>query len=72
MDSATSQGNPDPQRIQTFADREGFTLTELVIEKEKLKMRIEEQMLARDQETKGEEILRRWQQCIEAIAKRLS
>lgn len=52
MQALAAQENPDPKRLQSLADHQGATFSELVMEKEKLMMQFEKQVLKPDQRAK--------------------
>lgn len=54
LQSLTAQENPDPKRLQSIADLQGATFSELVMEKEKLMMQFKSQVLKPKQRAKVE------------------
>ena len=72
IESVTSQDHPDPDKIQSIADRQGKTVSELLLEKEKLKMQIESQVLTPDQRAKADRFEKHVDDRIAAIAHLLS
>lgn len=52
MQSLAAQENPDPKRLQSLADLQGATFSELVMEKEKLMMQFQKQVLKPNQRAK--------------------
>jgi Spy/CpxP family protein refolding chaperone len=52
MQSLAAQVNPDPKRLQSIADQQGSTFSELLMEKEKLMMQFETQVLKPHQRAK--------------------
>jgi hypothetical protein len=72
IESVTSQGHPDPDKIQAMADHQGKILSELLLEKEILKMQIESRVLTADQLAKADHFEKHVDDRIDAIAHRLS
>jgi Spy/CpxP family protein refolding chaperone len=54
MQSLGAQEHADPGRLQSAADQQGATFSELLMEKEKLMMQFETQVLKPDQRAKVE------------------
>lgn len=52
MQSLAAQENVDPKRLQSLADQQGATFSELVMEKEKLMMQFQTQVLKPNQRVK--------------------
>lgn len=72
MQSLTAQGHPDPAKLQSVADLQGATLAALLVEKEKLKLQIENNVLTPDQRAKAEAFEKHMDEHIDRLADRLS
>ena len=70
MESITRRGNFDQGKIQAIADRQGATVAQLLIQKQKLQSQIYT-VLTPAQRTKADELEKRWDSRIDWIANRL-
>ncbi len=70
MESITGRGNFDQGKVQTIADRQGATVAQLLMQKQKLQSQIYG-VLTPAQRTKADEIEKRWDNRIDWIANRL-
>ena len=71
MDTATVQGNLDESKVREIADRQGATITKLLIEKERLKSRIYTTVLNPEQRTKADALQERWHSRLDRSADRI-
>src|ERR1700742_4405884 len=67
MDTATVQGNLDESKVREITDRQGATITKLLIEKERLKSRIYTTVLNPEQRTKADALQERWHSRLDRI-----
>jgi Spy/CpxP family protein refolding chaperone len=68
MDAATSQGNLDESKVQEIADRQGETVSKLLVERERLKSKIYANVLTPEQRTKADKLQARWHSRLDRIA----
>lgn len=71
MDAATAQGNRDESRVQEIADRQGATVSKLLVERERIKSKIYTSVLTPEQRTKADELQARWHSRLDRIADKL-
>lgn len=71
MDAATTQGNLDESKVQEIADRQGTTVSKLLVERERLKAKIYTNVLTPEQRTKADELQARWHSRLDRIADKL-
>ena len=73
MDALTFQeGAADEGKIQDITTRQGATLAKLLAEKEKIAGKIYSQVLNPAQQTKADELRKRWSSRLEHVADRIS
>jgi Spy/CpxP family protein refolding chaperone len=70
MESITGRGNFDQAKAQAIADRQGATVAQLLMQKQKLQSQIYT-VLTPAQRTKADELEKRWDSRIDWIANRL-
>jgi Spy/CpxP family protein refolding chaperone len=71
MDVATAHGVLDEGKVQEIAGRQGATIAQLLVEKEKLRSQIYTTVLNPDQRMKADKLEERWHSRLDQMASRL-
>ena len=71
MDAATAQGNMDQAKVQEIADRQGATVAQILVERERLKSKIYSTVLTPEQRTKADALQARFHSRLDQMADKL-
>jgi Spy/CpxP family protein refolding chaperone len=71
LDSATTQGTFDESKAQAIAARQGETIANLLVEKERFKSKVYSTVLNADQRAKAEELQKKWESRLDHAADHL-
>lgn len=71
MNAIAAQANPDPDKVQEIANREGATIAALLVEKERMQSKVYATVLNPEQRAKADELLKELESRLDRGADRL-
>lgn len=71
MDSATTKGNLDEDKVKAIAAHQGDTIAKLLVEKQRFMAKVYTTVLDPDQRSKADELEKKWESRLDRAAERL-